>query len=124
MPWKESYVMDERMSFVIRLKDGESMASLCREFGISRKTGYKILDRYDQCGGGVERSRPPAASLRQPTARASGSRHRGCQARKPHWGARKIHERLLRRLPSEVKVPARSTIHAISTYRKIKISLP
>src|SRR5262249_23108002 len=32
---------------------------------------------------------------------------------KPHWGARKIRERLLRRLPSEVKVPARSTIHAI-----------
>jgi len=50
MPWKESSVMDERMRFVIRLKDGESMASLCREFGISRKTGYKILDRYEQCG--------------------------------------------------------------------------
>src|SRR5215813_3894623 len=32
---------------------------------------------------------------------------------KPYWGARKIHERLLRRLPSEVKVPARSTIHAV-----------
>jgi hypothetical protein len=44
MPWKESYVMDERMRFVIRLKDGESMASLCREFGISRKTGYKIFE--------------------------------------------------------------------------------
>jgi hypothetical protein len=35
--------MDERMRFVIRFKDGESMASLCREFGISRKT--KIFDR-------------------------------------------------------------------------------
>ncbi len=44
MPWKETSVMDERMRFVIRLKDGESMASLCREFGISRKTGYKSLD--------------------------------------------------------------------------------
>jgi hypothetical protein len=42
--------MDERMRFVIRLKDGESMASLCREFGISRKTGYKIFERYEQCG--------------------------------------------------------------------------
>jgi transposase len=39
--------MDERIRFVIRLKDGESMASLCREFGISRKTGYKIFERYD-----------------------------------------------------------------------------
>jgi len=32
---------------------------------------------------------------------------------KPSWGARKIREGLLRPLPSEVKVPARSTIHAI-----------
>ena len=38
MPWKESSVMDERIRFVIRLQDGESMASLCREFGISRKS--------------------------------------------------------------------------------------
>ncbi|HXA64255.1 MAG TPA: helix-turn-helix domain-containing protein, partial [Bryobacteraceae bacterium] len=40
----------ERIRFVIRLKDGESMAALCREFGISRKTGYKIVDRYEECG--------------------------------------------------------------------------
>jgi len=32
MPWKERSVMDERMRFVIRLKDGETMAALCREF--------------------------------------------------------------------------------------------
>jgi putative transposase len=38
------------MRFVSRLKDRESMASLCRELGISRKTGYEILDRYEQCG--------------------------------------------------------------------------
>jgi transposase len=42
--------MDERMRFLIRLKDGETMASLCREFGISRKTGYKIFARYEHCG--------------------------------------------------------------------------
>ena len=45
MPWKERSVVEERMRFVLRLKDGESMASLCREFGISRVTGYKIYDR-------------------------------------------------------------------------------
>ena len=44
-------MMDERIRFVIRLKDGETMASLCRrEFGISRKTGYKIFERYEECG--------------------------------------------------------------------------
>jgi putative transposase len=36
--------MEERMRFVLRLKDGESMAALCREFGISRVTGYKVRD--------------------------------------------------------------------------------
>ena len=43
MPWQECYKMDERFRFVARLLDGEKMAVLCREFGISRKTGYKIL---------------------------------------------------------------------------------
>ena len=53
--------MDELMRFVIRLKDGESMAALCREFGISRKTGYKIFERYEGCGleGLSDRTRRP-----------------------------------------------------------------
>jgi hypothetical protein len=41
---------DERLRFVARLLDGETMAALCAEFGISRKTGYKIYDRYKDCG--------------------------------------------------------------------------
>ena len=42
MPWKECHVLDERLRFIARLLDGEKMAGLCAEFGISRKTGYKI----------------------------------------------------------------------------------
>jgi putative transposase len=42
--------MDERIQFVSHRIAGESMAELCREFGISRKTGYKIFDRYQECG--------------------------------------------------------------------------
>jgi transposase InsO family protein len=106
--------MDERMRFVIRLKDGESMASLCREFGISRKTGYKILDRYEECGveGLADRARRPfryANQLPEPVEAAILAARR----EKPHWGARKIRERLLRRLPHAVKIPARSTVHAV-----------
>jgi len=44
MPWKECSVTDERMQFVARRLAGEPMAELCREFGISRKTGYKTFD--------------------------------------------------------------------------------
>jgi hypothetical protein len=50
MPWKECHVMDERLRFVARLLEGEKMAPLCAEFGISRKTGYKIFDRYKEAG--------------------------------------------------------------------------
>jgi len=42
--------MDERLKFIARLLDGEKMAPLCCEFGISRKTGYKILTRYNEIG--------------------------------------------------------------------------
>ena len=61
MPWKECSAMDERMQFVARRLAGEAMAELCREFGISRKTGYKIFDRYQECGikGLTNRSRRP-----------------------------------------------------------------
>ena len=50
MPWKECNRMDERLRFVARLLDGEKMAVACREFGISRKTGYKIFNRYKEFG--------------------------------------------------------------------------
>src|SRR5437879_12045349 len=50
MPWKASSVMEERLRFVARLLDGEAMTEVCREFGISRKTGYKIFERYKEHG--------------------------------------------------------------------------
>lgn len=50
MPWKECSVMDEKLKFIARILDGEKMAGLCREFGISRKTGYKIWERYKDFG--------------------------------------------------------------------------
>src|SRR5210317_1750860 len=50
MPWKECNRMDERLRFVAKLLDGEKMAVACREFGISRKTGYKIFARYKEFG--------------------------------------------------------------------------
>jgi hypothetical protein len=46
MPWKECHVMDERLRVVARLLGREKVATLCVEFGISRKTGYKTSERY------------------------------------------------------------------------------
>jgi transposase len=59
--------MDERLKFIARLLDGEKMAPLCCEFGISRKTGYKILTRYNEIGleGLTDRSRRPYRQANQ-----------------------------------------------------------
>jgi transposase InsO family protein len=106
--------MDERMRFVIRLKDGESMASLCREFGISRKTGYKIFERYEECGleGLSDRTRRPSRYANQLPDQVEAAIVAGRRAN-PNRGAPKIRARRLRRLPHGVKVPATSTIHAV-----------
>ena len=50
MPWKEVSVMDERLRFVARLLEGETMTDVCRNFGVSRKTGYKLFERYKEDG--------------------------------------------------------------------------
>jgi hypothetical protein len=87
MPWKECHVMDERVRFISRLLDGEKMARLCAEFGISRKTGYKIYRRYKGCGvdGLTDRSRRPPAA-RQPAPRADRQAHRPAEAGIPDVG--------------------------------------
>jgi quinolinate synthase len=61
MPWKECSKMDEKVKFVARLIDGEKMAPLCREFNISRKTGYQIWERYLRFGqeAFIEQKRTP-----------------------------------------------------------------
>ena len=112
MPWKERSVVEERMRFVLRLRDGESMASLCREFGISRVTGYKIYDRYKECGleGLTDRARTPYRYANKLPAQLEAMIV-SMRREKPTWGARKLRDRLLRKLPNDVRVPACSTIH-------------
>ena len=114
MPWKVSSEMEERLRFIARLLEGEAMTDLCLEFGISRKTGYKIYDRYKQSGAEAlsDRSRRPWRYANQLPPQLE-AQIVGLKRSKPHWGARKIRELLVRRLASEIKVPARSTIHAV-----------
>src|SRR5450755_3397359 len=107
MPWKERSIVEERMRFVLRLKDGESMASLCREFGISRVTGYKIYERYKECEleGLTDRARTPYRYANKLPAQLEAMIVT-LRREKPTWGARKLRERLLRKLPNDVRVPA------------------
>ena len=89
--------MDERLKFIARLLDGEKMAALCRDFNVSRKTGYKILKRYNNIGleGLTDRSRRPYRHANQLPVQIETLIVR-CKQDKPHWGAPKIRERLVR----------------------------
>jgi putative transposase len=105
--------MDEKMKFIGRLLQGDKMSELCREFGISRKTGYKFWDRYREVGlhGLTDRSRRPFRYANQLPLQIE-SEIVGIKKDKPSWGAPKIREILRRRYP-EVRTPAKSTIHCV-----------
>src|SRR6202034_4205693 len=113
MPWQECNLMDERLKFIARLLDGEKMAGLCREFDISRKTGYKIFARYKDCvlHGLTDRSRRP---YRQANRLPFQIESLIVQLRREHpsWGAPKIREKVTR-LRLGISLPAISTVYAV-----------
>lgn len=112
MPWKVSDVVSERMVFIARLKRGERMSALCREYGISRTTGYKFLRRYAEQGpiGFLDQSRRPR---RSPWRTPDEVVKLLVEAREQYgWGARKLRKVLSGRHPG-VTFPALSTISTI-----------
>ena len=113
MPWKECTMMSERKQFVsLAMEPSVNMSQLCREFRVSRKTGYKWLTRYQE--GGVEalgdRSRRPYRSPRRTGTKMETSVMMVREAH-PSWGGRKIQAFLVRK--GEKQVPAPSTITEI-----------
>jgi transposase InsO family protein len=114
MPWKETCPMDERVRFMAEyLRLEQSMAELCRAYGISRKTGYKLVARYEAGGvpGLQDRSRAPH---RHPNAVGASAVDAilAVRARHPRWGPRKLRAWLSARTATR-RWPAASTIGAI-----------
>jgi putative transposase len=111
MPWRESCAMEQRAYFMLVAATGEvSFAALCRQFGISRDTGYRWLRRWRAEGGAglVERSRAPRTNPRGVAPELIGA----CLALRlqhPTWGPVKIKAALERRHPGWLW-PAASTI--------------
>jgi putative transposase len=105
--------MDERLRFVARRLEGETMTALCAEFGISRKTGYKIYDRYKDYGvhGLTDRSRRPYRHANQLPLVIETQIVR-LKRDYPDWGAPKIREKLRGRC-GPLRCPAISTVHAV-----------
>jgi transposase len=68
MPWKDTTAVDERKAFITAYKRGEvSFSALCRQFNISRPTGYKWLERFAHAGvdGLRDQSRAPLQPARK-----------------------------------------------------------
>jgi putative transposase len=107
--------MDERVKFIGRLLEGESMSALCHEFGISRKTGYKFRDRYTAHGirGLADKSCRPQFHPHK-TSEAIEELILKLRDFKPSWGPKKIKARLELDNPG-VKIPVASTIDEILT---------
>jgi transposase InsO family protein len=96
MPWKESSPMSQRVAFIARyLQHDTTMTELCDEFGVSRQTGYKWVDRWNASGttGLTERSR---ARRTHPNAYPTRVRERLLEERAAHpsWGPLKLLARL------------------------------
>ena len=114
MPWKETSVQEQRFRLIEAWKeDRRSLAALCRDYGVTRRTGYKWIERYQAEGldGLRDLSRAPQ---HHPNAigRETEGRVIALRGRYPFWGARKIHAWLKREEP-KLELPAVSTIGAI-----------
>jgi transposase InsO family protein len=117
MPWRSETVMDQRIAFVLRVGAQEvSMSAACKEFGISRPTGYVWLRRYQEAGsvtGLEERSRRPH---RSPGKTAPEVEETVVSLRRKHgWGARKLQD-LLTKQGREMPT---ATIHRILVRRDL-----
>jgi transposase InsO family protein len=113
MPWKENTTMSLRTDFIEQVQiEGANFSALCRTYGISRKTGYKWLQRERELGaaGLADHSRRPHHSPEQTPAEME-AQVLAVRERHPVWGGRKI-RRVLRNT-GEAGVPAASTITAI-----------
>ena len=111
MPWSQTSPMDQRTQFMADyLRQRDSMSELCEQYGISRKTGYKWVERYLQHGaqGLAERSRRPGRSPNE-TAEEIVQALLQQRHRHPSWGGKKLLTVLARRHP-EWDLPHRSTV--------------
>lgn len=113
MTWKECSKVDQKLKFIARLLEGEKMAPLCREFGISRPTGYKLWDRYKRLGelALVEQKRTPYRYANKLPIEIEALILR-LKREYSNWGAPKIREKIIKEF-SDVRAPAISTIHAV-----------
>jgi putative transposase len=111
MPWKKVLPMEEKMAFIIKVKEGVgSFAAICRQYGVSRRTGYKWWRRYQKGGlaGLEERSHRPHGCPHQ-SAPKWRDRIVALRLRHPSWGPKKLRIKLVERYGGK-GMPVASTL--------------
>lgn len=124
MPWRESSVVEERLRFVVLAsRKQSSLVALCREFGISRQTGYTWLGRYRAGGASqvVDRSRRPLHSPGR-TRLEIEQRIVALRQQRPDWGAPKLCVILGQQQPEWGTVAVRTVHRILERYRLIQKS--
>lgn len=123
MPWNGQTPVDLRQQFISRLHRGERMSDLCVEFGVSRKTGYKLKHRYDALGvGGLEdQSRAPRHHPHR-TPPELRELIEGARRAHPTWGPRKLKVMLAERTGRPL--PSASTIGTILERAGLSVRRP
>jgi len=114
MPWKETHVHDLRIAFIAGyLEHDLSMAELCRSFGISRKTGYKFVQRYQTFGPqGLHDLKPIPHHQPLAVVEATLKLIIALRTDHPFWGPKKVRSEIEKHHP-RMHCPAASTIGAI-----------
>lgn len=122
MPWLEVNKLEQRKIFVLRVLRGESMSDLCKEYGISRPTGYKFLERFKEFGfqGLNDLSRKPHFSPNKidPFIEELIIDVKGHY---PTWGPKKIKARLETLYPY-LKIPVVSTVGSVLSRNGLVVS--
>lgn len=109
MPWKDKTVKELRKEFAESAKDCDNFSALCREFGISRATGYKWLNRYEQNQSMEDHSCTPH-NIANKTDEGIEDLILYTRSEHPAWGARKIKALLERQ---GFQIPCEKTVNNI-----------
>ena len=114
MPWKETTTMEQKVEFICEWRTLKyTITELCKEFGISRPTGYKLIERYEKFGleGLLEQTKAPK-NHPNATSEILVKAILKLKKKHPRWGAKKIERLLFNDFPGE-DVPSYITVHNI-----------
>ena len=114
MPWKTTTTMEQKIEFICEWRTGKyTITELCRSFEISRPTGYRLINRFENLGyeGLREQTRTPKKHPNETKENVKEGILK-LKVKYPRWGAKKIKKLLFNDFTKE-EVPSVVTVHNI-----------